>query len=348
MDVVEPAAVKTDATESQAQAQGLADVSLSSRLLRPRTAISFLIAAAVVVFAFSRLNLNLRDVLIEMSHANPMYLGIAFVSYYSALALRAFRWQTLLKSADIQPGEGKKIPGYPGLSVIFGISWFVNCIVPAKLGDAYRGYLLKERARASFTATLGTIFAERLVDLMTLAAFLAGSAYLVFGRNLPSVVSSWMTFAVALGVVLVSGTVLVFRFRTHLRGWVPERVRHHYVHLEQGVVGSFSRIPVVLLLTGAIWLLEGVRLYFVSVSVHAGVGPLGALFVALLASLLTVVPLTPAGLGFVEVGVVGVLSLMGAAQQTAASVALLDRVVAYWSVIVVGAVLYLVTRWRWR
>ena len=346
MDVVEPAAVTPEATETQARA--VTDVSLSSRILRPSTAISFLIAAAVVGFAFSRLNLNLGDVLREMSHANPLYLGIAFVSYYGALALRALRWQTLLDSANIQAGEGNEIPKYPGLALIFSLSWFVNCIVPAKLGDAYRGYLLKERSRASFTATLGTIFAERLVDLITLAAFLVGSAYLVFGHHLPSEVSSWMEFAVGLGVVLVVGTLAVFRFRTYLRALIPERVRHHYVHLEEGVLGSFGRIPTVLGLTAVIWLLEGVRLYFVGVSVGVGIGALGALFVALLASLLTVVPITPAGLGFVEVGVVGVLSLMGAAQQTAASVALLDRVVAYWSVIVVGAVLYLFARWRWR
>jgi uncharacterized protein (TIRG00374 family) len=64
--------------------------------------------------------------------------------------------------------------------------------------------------------------------------------------------------------------------------------------------------------------------------------------------LLTVVPLTPAGLGFVELGVVGMLTVLGIGQQTAASIALLDRVVAYWSVIVVGAIVYPIVRWAWR
>jgi uncharacterized membrane protein YbhN (UPF0104 family) len=42
------------------------------------------------------------------------------------------------------------------------------------------------------------------------------------------------------------------------------------------------------------------------------------------------------------------LTVLGIGQQTAASIALLDRVVAYWSVIVVGAIVYPIVRWAWR
>jgi hypothetical protein len=38
----------------------------------------------------------------------------------------------------------------------------------AQLGDVYRGYLLKQEAEVSLPLTLGTILAERLVDLVTL------------------------------------------------------------------------------------------------------------------------------------------------------------------------------------
>src|SRR3712207_7067169 len=38
-----------------------------------------------------------------------------------------------------------------GISEIVMLSWFANCIVPAKLGDAYRAYLLKRTAGVSFS-----------------------------------------------------------------------------------------------------------------------------------------------------------------------------------------------------
>lgn len=347
-EVLSPNGLHPDAAATTSEANNWNGQTLRDRILRPQTLISFGIALAVVVFVFTRFDLNLGSVLTEMSHANPLYLAIGFAAYYGAFLLRAARWQSLLRSAKIEPGPEESMPRLPGLTSIFVLSWFANCLVPAKLGDAYRAFLLKQRAKTSFTGTLGTIFAERLVDLITLAGLLVASGFVVFGRHLPARVTDWMFLAVALGVLLLLSLALVFRFRHHLRGRVPHRVRHHYVRVEEGIFGSFGRIPTLLALTLVIWVLEGVRLYFVSLAVGAGLTVAAAVFVALLASLLTVIPVTPAGLGFVELGVVGTLTLLGIMQQTAASVALLDRVIAYWSVILVGAVLSVVTHWRWR
>jgi uncharacterized protein (TIRG00374 family) len=70
----------------------------------------------------------------------------------------------------------------------------------------------------------------------------------------------------------------------------------------------------------------------------------GAVFVALIGSLLTAVPLSPAGLGIVEAGIVGVLTLVyGVSLPEATAIALLDRVISVFSVIVFGSVLYVLS-----
>ena len=56
---------------------------------------------------------------------------------------------------------------------------------------------------------------------------------------------------------------------------------------------------------------EALRLYFVVLALDfpgVELGISGAVFVALIGSLLTAVPLSPAGLGIVEAGIVGVLT----------------------------------------
>ncbi len=344
LDIQEP---PKDIEEAGSES-GLGGVSLSKRFLRPRTIVSFLIAIAVVGFALTRFNLDLGAVFTQMSHANFGYLLLAFATYYGGFGLRAARWKSILQSADVKPAEGKELPKIPQLSVVYVLGWFANCIVPAKLGDAYRGYLLKQRSGTSFGSALGTIFAERLADMMTLGIVLVATAFIVFGRHIPADVSVWMYVAIGLALALIIGVLVVFRFRHFFRSFVPVRVLDHYIKLEEGALGSFGRLPTLLLLTALIWAFEGIRLYFVTLSVSGGVTFAAALFVALLASLLTVVPLTPAGLGFVEFGVVGILTVIGVTQQTAASIALLDRVIAYWSVLLVGAIVYLIARWAWR
>ena len=58
---------------------------------------------------------------------------------------------------------------------------------------------------------------------------------------------------------------------------------------------------------------------------------------ALIGSLLTAVPLSPAGLGIVEAGVVGVLTVAyGIPLAEATAIALLDRVISVFSIIVLG------------
>ena len=83
---------------------------------------------------------------------------------------------------------------------------------------------------------------------------------------------------------------------------------------------------------------ESLRLYFVVQALgfaDVSLGLSGAVFVALIGSLLTAVPLSPAGLGIVEAGVIGVLHVAyGVPLPEATAIALLDRVISVFSVIV--------------
>lgn len=70
------------------------------------------------------------------------------------------------------------------------------------------------------------------------------------------------------------------------------------------------------------------------------------MFVALTSSLLTTVPATPGGLGLVEGGIIGVLisPLFGVAKVAAGAAAILDRVINYWSIVLFGLILFLVSK----
>ena len=127
--------------------------------------------------------------------------------------------------------------------------------------------------------------------------------------------------------------------------WLPERVADLYQRFHEGSTGALTvtSLPVILLLTGAIWMLEGLRLYFVILALDLPTVNLGissAIFVTLAGSLLTAVPLTPAGVGFVEAGIVGALSLYGVTNEPAAAVALTDRAISILTVIVLGGIAY--------
>ena len=128
---------------------------------------------------------------------------------------------------------------------------------------------------------------------------------------------------------------------------LPPRILGLYDRFEEGVFGAIAirQLPFLGGLTVSIWMTEALRLFFV---VHAlgfadvELGLSGAVFVALIGSLLTAVPLSPAGLGIVEAGVVGVLTVAyGVPLAEATAIALLDRVISVFSIIVLGSIAYL-------
>ena len=63
--------------------------------------------------------------------------------------------------------------------------------------------------------------------------------------------------------------------------------------------------------------------------------------------LLALLPFTPGGLGFVEAGLVGMLTVAGVPSGDALAATLLYRIVAYWLPLLAGAVAYLLFRHRY-
>lgn len=347
---IQPAPAVPPTAEAPAGSSPTAErpVSLGDRLRSPQTIISFVVAFAIIFFVFRNLDINFREIWQNVLTANPWPVVGAFVVYYGTFPLRSARWRILLRNAGISPSAGYPVPGLSGLSQIYCLSWFANCLVPAKLGDAYRGYLLKKHAQPSFGRTIGTIFAERVMDVFALVGLMLLATLLVFHGSMPSSIQAPVIVGVALAAVGVGGLAAVFRYGHAVQALLPARVRPYYERTEEGLRTSFSRNGAiwVVALTLLVWFLEGLRVWLVAAAFSVYLSPQDALFVALLASLLTVVPLTPAGLGIVEGGMIVALKLLGVNALDAGSIAIIDRVVAYWSVILVGGVLYLFTRYK--
>ncbi|MCO5175610.1 MAG: flippase-like domain-containing protein [Thermomicrobiales bacterium] len=320
--------------------------SIGERLRSPQTIISFIIAFALIYFIFTQLNINIADVWSQIRNANPFYLFLGFAAYYGSFPFRAARWRRLLKNAGISEETGYAIPNTKGLTEIYVLGWFANCVVPAKLGDAYRGYLLKKHAGPSFSRTLGTIFAERLLDVVALVVIMMLSALFVFHGSVPSSLRPWFVVGAVLVVIGIGGLIALMTASHHLQRLVPQRFRQNYITLADGIVTSFSRSGFVAIasLTVFVWLLEGVRVYFGAQAIGVDLSISAALFVALLASLLTTVPFTPAGMGFVEGGTVLAVKLFGVTAAQATAVAIIDRTIASYSVVIIGGLLYFITK----
>ena len=333
--------------EDQIQVPPAEQMSLVRRLRQPRTILSIAVPIVVIAIAVALNWEQMRQVPGAIAGANPLLILVAFLIYYLGFPLRGFRWTKLLH------GAGYRVKASDATEILF-LSWFVNCIVPAKLGDLYRAYLLKLNSPVSATKTLGTVFMERMLDLIAIAALGVAAGYIRFRgslNDLPQTVQAVFAMGAIVVVVLIVALVVMRNFGRKVVGILPlpDRVVELYDRFEEGVFGSVGLrgLPWLGLLTGLIWATEALRLYFVVRALGFGdvdLGLSGAMFVALIGSLLTAVPLTPGGLGLVDAGMLGVLTTFFTKNSVhATAIVVVDRAISVFSIVVLGAIAYVIS-----
>ena len=223
--------------------------------------------------------------------------------------------------------------------------------MPAKLGDVYRAYLLKMNSVASLSRTFGTVFIERILDIFAIAILGLAAGFWSFRDGMPPAIR--LVFIVGIVVVVIAAiglfTMRNFGRRILTRLPLPPTILELYERFEEGVFGAIGlkHLPILAIVTGLIWLTEGLRLYIVVQAFgfpDVEIGLSGAIFVALIGSLLTAIPLSPAGLGFAQAGVIGVLTVAyGIPLAEATAITILDWVISVLSIIVFGAIVYVVS-----
>jgi uncharacterized protein (TIRG00374 family) len=318
-------------------------IPLSARLRNRRTLASIFVPAFVLVLFLAALPGFQLDTLVSyILAANPWWLLAAFAVYYLGFPIRGYRWSLLLR------GIGLRLSVRDSTEIIF-VSWLVNSLVPAKLGEVYRAWLLKVNYPVSLSATFGTIFIERMFDIFAIVILGLGAAFWSFRTGLDDTVRAIMLLGIIVVIAIAIGLFTLRNFGQRLveRLPLPERAKELYERFEEGVFSMDRRsLPMVALLTLLIWTTEAMRLLFVTYALgfDISLGISGAFFVALVASLLTAVPLTPAGLGIVEAGVVGLLTVVyGADLNEATAIALVDRAISVLSVVILGFIAYLLS-----
>lgn len=316
--------------------------SLGRRFREPRTLASFAFAALIVYFVFDRLDIDPGDVWSRLKQANVVLFALAMAMFYATFVIRAVRWTMMLKRVGIDAEHGHPLPSLPSMVKIFILSWFANCVVPARLGDAYRSYLLKQHSKTSFGVGLGTILAERLIDLVVMVVMVLGAGILVFGTHAPDRAEDAFLLGAAVVVVGIAGAVALFLFRERVERVIPDRFTHHFQKLHTGIFEILRRPLPYAGIGVLVWIGDGLRVYLVAKSLGADLTLAESTVVSLLSALVTIVPFTPAGLGYVEAFMIWVLQQVDVGAGTAAAVAILDRLATYWSLILIGLPLYIV------
>jgi uncharacterized protein (TIRG00374 family) len=321
--------------ESVVRLEAPAPDSFWRRFANLRTLASFVPVAVLLGWLGTHVHFDYGSTLRTMAQVNAAVFALALASFYLSFLARTRRWQLLLRNAG-EPGR------FLSLLHILMLTWFANCVLPAKAGDLYRAYLLRRNTSTSGAKGLGTVLSERVLDFLVLMSLLILSGLALFRTAIPMRFAGALITGLVIALVLLAGMVGLQRNHDRITELVPQRFRARAVQFKVGLIDALRRDRITLVaLTVGVWAAESARLYLVTLALPLGVrlGPAHIIFIALVASLLTTIPALPGGLVLVEGGMIAVLVFFGLAPSVALSVALLDRLISFWTPIVVGIVI---------
>jgi len=245
-------------------------------------------------------------------------LAAAIVLYLGGCAARGERWQELLAHNGV---DARRADTYS----LVAVGYLGNNILPARAGDALRVFFLTPRVRADARAVIGTIVAERLLDVVLLVGLFVVLAFAVLGGiDVPAgrVASAALVAVAVLALVAAVAVVL------HRRG----RLRHTLDFLAPMAAATRrmrGRHGVALLAWSAlVWSLEWGSWWLVARAVGLDLGLLDVGYLMGLATVFVLIPSGPAYVGTFDAAIAFGLHALGHTEAALSYLLLLRFVIA--------------------
>ncbi|MBT0158568.1 flippase-like domain-containing protein [Candidatus Bathyarchaeota archaeon A05DMB-2] len=305
------------------------------------TRILLQIIIMVAIFAALLWYVGLGSLYTALLNIKLEYLLLAFLAYFGINLLFTVRLRIVLKKDGVKTSFGKTLLAqYAGM--------LTSDVTPGRSGYVLTPLYLRDQ-EVPTSKSLSGILGIQTIEF--LAKVIGGIGAVIFLINVvpPQNWEQFGTFAginlglfiAGLGIALMlTGAILLAAFTwSHRAISIFDRIANsrYLKRFAGGLMGRLEEykesahktrkaIPEIVLLTMACWVLKGFEWYFLGLALGITQIPwIGYFLIHPLATALGFVPITPAGAGFQEFGIVGIFALLGIASVPAAAFALLSR-----------------------
>ncbi len=247
--------------------------------------------------------------------ALPQFMVLALIIAGGTWFLRGMRYVVILDGLAIH------ITTLHSTAIVL-LSQTANLVVPARLGDLVRMFILKDEGKATYSQGLSSIVVERIFDVVMVA--LLGFFALNFVFNVPG----W--FYTVITIPLVGGGI--FLLLLYVLGMLESNNRYIQIVLRlvrevrQASLGPRS-LSILSVSSIVIWILDILVCLAVVLMFRQELAfPVVVLAIAI-GNLVKAVPITPGGIGTYEAALAITFGLAGMPAVTATLVAIIDHLI---------------------
>lgn len=308
--------------------------------------LGIVVTLVFLVLAFRQV--NFAELLNALSSANYLLVLPALMLWFVGYVVRTVRWRAIL--------AGAKSGSLVELFGVLMIGFATNNLLPARLGEFARAYLLRRRTGLRKSFVLASIFLERVFDGLALVAIilLLSTTTLV---HLPDWGQQVELVATALFVGVAAGiAILLYRheFAGRVVAFVAQPLPTRLSTFAVGAFGSFvnglspMRRPSVVLSTSVlsvgVWAIEWAAYVSVANAFNLGLNAVqlatACAFMLVVVNLGIMLPAAPGYVGTFQFFAVSSLAVWGVPHEPALAVAIVAHLTQYVLVTSIGLMFF--------
>jgi len=317
--------------------------------------LGILISAILLYVSLNGLQLNL--VWKALQGAQYLWLIPGVAIYFIGVWVRSWRWHYLLRPL-------KKIPTKTMFPIVT-IGYMGNNIYPARAGEVLRAVILKQREGIPVSASLATVFVERIFDGVIMLAFVFLNLPELAKLNADSGIIGSIQQIAIWGAVIFIGALLVFILAAMfpkitervinltidrvLPLKIREKVRDISMRFLTGLESLRSPLEALMIFftSALIWLLETGKYWFVMHAFNFEVSFFALMLMNGIVNLSTTIPSAPGYIGTFDAPGIALLSAYNVPPELAAGYTLVLHAALWFPITALGAYYYLRQPLRW-
>lgn len=290
--------------------------------------LSFILGFIVVLLFLALIGVS--SVVTHLTMVSPGFVGLSVCAVLIAFLFRLWRWRVIYRASGYCVSR-------TSLFRAMMAGWMLNYLLPGRIGDISRAFILKGTDDIPAGLSLATVVVERIFDLVTLSLLL-GICAVFLGQEV-----LFVQIIIGILILLLAGGLIILMYseatlKKILKGRMDIIIKS--IHTIRNGLSLMSRnywaISLSLALSILVWVFEAYSLYFSAKALHFDVLYLQTMFAGIAGYLVSSLPVTPAAVGLYEASVAGGFSLFGIDLSDGVTIAILDHVIRTILIIGVG------------
>jgi uncharacterized protein (TIRG00374 family) len=280
-----------------------------------------------LVVSVIALYLALKDVqfgalISTLAGVRYFYVLLGVLTVIVLMGIRTVRWQLLLH--PVKPIR------FHNLFSVYMIGHMANNILPARLGELVRVYLVGSQEKISKSASLATVVVERLFDIGSLFAILGLVSVYFKTLDFPAWVwsSSLVIFTVSLVILIILIILtyfppLIISFLENRLAFLPRRLHKRVIGIAESFLDGLNILKKgrvlwrVAGLSAVVWAFQLVIFLMGFLAFKFYLPPAALFMLVLITSLAMAVPSSPAYIGTYQISVIIALAVFDVGRDAA-------------------------------